>query len=1034
MQTCVLRNQSKRNAMIRKLLFTLLAVSVLATAAWAQSRTVQGRVSSPEGDALPGVNVLVQGTAKGTTSDADGRYSLELEASENTLVFSFIGFKAQTVELGDRTTVDVTLEEDLTSLDEVVVVGYGVQREKDLTSAIATVKSEEINRTIASSAMQSLQGKVPGVQVVSAGSPGDGPTIRVRGVGSYPRTADDGDINKKNKNLNNEGPLYVVDGMFFDNIDFLNPQDIESISVLKDASSSAIYGVRAANGVVLIQTKNGSFEQPAQISYDGYFGYQIAQNVLKMANAEQFTRMALESGSPTDIANVNAAMQRYGRSRVNPEVPNVNTDWYDEILRPASIQNHSLSVSGGSSNTTYSIGGNYFKQDGILDMKNDYQRLNLRVRVDHKANDWLTVGGNLLLSNSTQYLHEEAVWNQAYFAVPILPVYDELNTAATPVRYASAQYIGYRSGQNPRPTMQFNENRFKLQRNNANFYVKIDMLNDKLSFQSSYNYSSSFLNQRNVDLPYFVSEGWGTDISALSKRTENTLNHIWDNVLTYNQSFGNHHVTAMAGTSFRDESYQMLRARALGLVVLSEEGWYIDKGTGIDQANVTDDGRREYGISYFGRLAYNFNDRYLVYGTMRAEATSKFTDTWGYFPAVGAGWVVSEEPFMKSVNAINFLKLRVGWGKLGNDKVPADDGDFTVAVVDLAINDALLTGSKVNNTFSRLGWEVTTETNIGISARLLNERLSLETDYFIRDTEQAVIDVQPPLVNTAPVSRNGGVIRNSGFEFSLNWADQFSDDLRYNIGVNLGTLKNEIRELYGNQLYIDGGSAEFRQRTIIGDPLLAFYGLEVVGVYQNDEQVQADPIAVENGLVPGDLIFRDQNKDGSIDGGDRVVLGSYFPTFTWGVNLGASWKNFDLSVNLMGQSGNKILNRKRGEYIWTPDGNMDAELAKNRWHGEGTSNSYPSSAGLRRGWNQRMSSFFVEDGDFFRIQNVTIGYNIVGKKALGVNIPKSRISFTAERPLTVFSYNGFNPEIPNGVDTQTYPIPAVYTVGWSLKF
>ncbi|MGV8090287.1 MAG: hypothetical protein AB2L24_00295 [Mangrovibacterium sp.] len=353
-------------------------------------------------------------------------------------------------------------------------------------------------------------------------------------------------------------------------------------------------------------------------------------------------------------------------------------------------------------------------------------------------------------------------------------------------------------------------------------------------------------------------------------------------------------------------------------------------------------------------------------------------------------------------------------------------------MITTAINGQLVSGAVSTNTFSYIGWEVIEEWNVGITARLLKNRLSLDTDYFIRDNKNAVIPVYIPFAAVF-VSRDNGVIRNSGFELTLAWNDNLSKDLSYNVGLNLSTLKNEVRDLYG-QPYLDGGQAEFRQRSIVGEPLLAFFGYEVLGVYQNEEQIQADPAAVVNNLVPGDFKYKDQNDDDIIDDNDRVVLGSFFPSFTYGVNLGLNWKNFEFSMNMMGQTGSKILNRKRGEIIWTPDLNMDADLAKNRWHGEGTSNKYPSSAGLRKGWNQKMSDYFVEDGSFFRIQNVQLAYNLKGTQLFGKKMPETRISLTADRPLTLFKYNGFNPEVADGVDRQTYPVPAVYTVGLNVKF
>jgi TonB-linked SusC/RagA family outer membrane protein len=1002
---------------MKKILSFLLLLFV-STAIFAQGIQVTGTVTDESGNPLPGASVVLLNTTQGAQTDLDGKYTLENVPEDGTLVYSFVGFTTTELSVDGRNYIDVILIEDVNVLGEVVVVGYGTMNTKDLTSSITTVKTEDIVKTPTGQAMQSLQGKVAGLQVVSSGAPGDSPTVRIRGIGSYPGN-------------NNEAPLYVVDGMFFDNIDFLNTADITSISVLKDASAAAIYGVRAANGVVLIETKSGKLNQKAEITYTGYTGTQVAQNVLQMANAEQFTTMAIESGSAADASFILNAMQRYGRSRVNPNVPNVNTDWYKEILRPANIQNHSLSVNGGNENTTYSIGGSYFGQQGIMDMKNEYERLNLRSKVDYKAKKWLTVGGNMILSDATKYNVESSAWNQAYFAVPILPVYDAFNPGAWPINFANAQDIGYRGGQNPFTSLTYNDNRMKIKKMLANFYVQFELIPEKLTFKSTYNHSFTSLDERLVDLPFYIGDGFQRPDAAITKRTETFSNKIWDNILTYTDNFGKHNIIAMAGTSYRDESWNMLTARGLNFPYENEESWYIDQAETIVSEAVNDGGLREYGLSYFGRVSYNYDYKYLVYGTFRADGSSKYQEKWGYFPTLGIGWVVSQEDFLKDNTVIDFLKLRASWGQLGNDRIQASDGATTTSIITTALNDVLVSGTTTSSTYSSLKWEVTEEKNVGLSATLLNNRLSVEADYYSRDTKDAAIYVNIPSVGGS-VLKNVGVIRNSGFELALNWTNEISKDFRYSVGANISTLKNEVMDLYG-QPYIDGGMAEFRQRSIVGESLLAFYGREVEGVYQNDAEIAADPIAVENGLEPGDFIYKDQNGDGKIDDDDRVVLGSYFPNLMFGANMAISYKALEFSASIMGQEGNKILNRKRGEIIWTADGNLDADLAINRWHGEGTSNEYPSSAGLRKGWNQKMSDYFVEDGSFFRIQNVQLSYNIVGKHLNGVLIPDTKISFTAERPLTMFNYNGFSPEVANGIDTQTYPIPAVYTIGLNIK-
>ncbi|SNR70393.1 SusC/RagA family TonB-linked outer membrane protein [Lutibacter flavus] len=999
--------------MKNKVTFLLLLLFNCATI-FAQQLKVTGTVSDESGNPLPGASVIVKNSTIGVQTDFDGKFTIDNLSNSATLVISYLGYISIEQNVNGQSTINVTLKEDSQALNEVVVIGYGKMNVKDLTSSITTIKSDEISKTPTGAAMQALQGKVAGLQVVSVGSPGESPTIRVRGIGSYPGSG-------------STSPLYVVDGMFFDNIDFLNTSDIVSISVLKDASASAIYGVKAANGVVLIETKSGGYNQKTEVVYDGYSGVQVAQNVLKMANAEQFTTMAIESGSAADVSFINNAMQRFGRSRINPNVPDVNTDWYQEILRAATIQNHSISISGGSENASYAIGTNYFAQEGVLDTKNEYERFNLRSKIAFKATDWLTVGGNMILSNATKYSPESSAWNQAYFAVPILPIHDEANTEAWPINYASAQSIGYRGGQNPFPSLDYNNNRSKNRKILANFYMEFNLIPKKLTFKTTYNHSNSTFNTRNVDLPYYITDGFQRPISAVTKRAENFSNQIWDNVLTYTNKFGDHDLTVMAGTSFRDDAWDMLTARGEEIPSIDQEvAWYISQAGTINVDSVNDGGSRQYGLSYFGRVSYNFNDKYLLYGTLRADGSSKYQEKWGYFPTIGAGWILSEEDFLKENDILNYLKLRASWGQLGNSNVPASDGANTTSIVDTAIDGVLVSGTVSSSTFSSLKWELTEETNVGITSRLLDNRLSIDADYFIRDTKEAVIPVGFPLI-AGSVNKSVGSIRNSGFELAMNWNSSVSDNFKYTIGANISTLKNEVLDLYGQE-YIDGGSAEFRQRSYVGEPLLAFYGREVVGVYQNDAQVQADPAAVANGLVPGDLIYKDQNNDGFIDDEDRVVLGSYLPSFMYGLNIGFTYKDFEFSTSMMGQTGNKILNRKRGELIWTSDGNLDADLAINRWHGEGTSNSYPSSAGLRKGWNQKMSDYFVEDGSFFRIQNIQMAYNIKT-----INMPNIRVSLTAERPFTSFKYNGFNPEVANGIDTQTYPIPAVYTLGVNIK-
>ncbi len=998
-----------------KLLLTFLALLLYGIGYAQQPKTITGTVIGPDDMPLPGAEVKVVGKNIFDITDFDGNFTLEGVVEGDTFRITFLGFEPQELPVLGANDYQITLMESAAALDEVVVVGYGTQRKADLTGSIVTIESEEIEKTPTSNVMQSLQGKVAGVQITSIGSPGDSPNVRVRGLGTY---------------TSGTNVLYVVDGALYDNIDFLSTKDIKSINVLKDASSSAIYGVRAANGVIIIETKSGRINQKPQFEYDGYTGVQRAQDIVKMANSEQFTTMAFESGSQADIQFVMNAMQRFGRSRINPNIPDVNTDWYEEILRDGIIQSHSIGVSGGGDNVTYSVGTNYFSQEGILDMKNEYERFNIRSKMDVNITDRFKTGVNLVFSNATRYAPENAAWFNAYFAVPILPVMDPLNTAATPVQYANARSLGYRSPQNPFPVMDFNENRIKIRKLLATIDFQYDIIEDKLDFKTTYSHNLTALEERYVTLPYNL--GFNTEVQSSIRRANNTFsNQYWDNVLTYQDQIGDHKFTAMAGTSFRDEASNNFSATGRNIAgIRFESSWYLDFADPESfNDNVSEIGRRFYGMSYFGRISYNYLDRYLVYGTFRADGSSKFTlDPWGYFPSVGLGWVLSEEIFMDDVGVIDFLKFRAAWGKLGNDNVAASAGSNTITVITVPFGEQQRTGITSSSVFSNNTWEVIEEFNFGMDLELLENRLSITADYYIRDTEDAILPVYIPIVDRS-VDRNSGVIRNKGFEFSGNYFGNIGKDFEFSIGANFTTLKNEALEIEDERGYLDAGSAEFRQRTIEGGPLFGFYGYERVGVYQNQAEIEADPIAVANNLAPGDLIYRDQNNDGLINDEDRVILGSFLPDFTYGGNISMNYKAFDFSMNFYGQAGNKILNRRRGEIIFTNDTNMDADLAINRWHGEGTSNIYPSSAGMRKAWNQRLSNFWVEDGDFFRIQNIQVGYTVEQE-----DFPLTRVYFTAERPFSFFDYNGFTPEVPDGVDRQTYPIPSIYTVGVNVKF
>ena len=943
------------------------------------------------------------------------------------VIYLFTGYQ----ELSAQAKKDSIKERQI---DEVVMIGYGTAKKVDLTSSVATVKSTEIVKTPAGQAAQALQGKVAGVQISSFGSPGDTPKINIRGIRSL-----QGD----------NQPLYVVDGLFVDNIDFLNSNDIQDFTILKDASASAIYGVKAANGVVVITTKGGSYNKKSKISYDTYFGVQKASNVLKMANAEQFANFALESGNASEISSIDAAIQRFGRSRINPYLPDVNTDWYKETLRLATIQNHSLSVDGGTDKIAYSLGGDFFTQDGILKMKNSFERFNIRAKIDAKATNWLTVGGIINYSRSEKYDDESSAWQQIYYAVPIMPVYDYSYTGTYPNPYADAQLLGYRDHQNPFATLD-NVDRLGIRKRlTFNTYADVSILPKELNFKSALSYNSRKDDERIMVLPYYVSGSFQRtlDQSSIDRNNISYENYIWDNTLTWNKTFGKHNITLMGGTSFSDESYLNVRAsgkfyKGSPFSRYDESTWYMFN-TDPDTRTVNDSDANDvalqpyrfYRTSYFGRLSYKYDNKYIVYGTIRNEGSNKFPDQKKInLPAFGASWVVSEESFMKDISWINLFKLRAGWGRLANDAVAANRASTPTATTSI-FNDQLSTGYYFSTFKDNVKREYTEETNVGLSSEFFNRHLTLEVDYFVKDTKNLVIPVLP-IVGTEVSFANVGSMRNKGYEISAGWKGKIGNDIGYFINANYSNIKNEMTSLNG-QSFINRGEPEFQQRLVVGQPIDVFYGWVVNGVYQNTSEITSDPTAqyaINNqgtAIKPGYFKFKDMNGDGKIDSDDRVYLGSPVPTYYFGGSLGMNYKNWDLSVAFYGQGGNKILARNRGEVIKTPGRNIDAEVAINRWHGEGTSNEFPSSEGYRQLWNQRMSGFWLEDGDFIRIQNIQLGYTLKSS-----SLPEMRFSITADRPfLWSKSNNLMNPEVGNnGVDTTTYPTPSVFTFGYSIKF
>lgn len=990
--------------------------------------TIKGKVNDASGNPIPGASVTIKGTSKGVTTDANGDYTIAAP-EKGILIISSIGFKSQEIAINDQTTIDVYLEPSTPQqLNEVVVIGYGTAKKADLTSAIGTIKPEELKKTPSGALLNAVQGNVTGVQISSLGGPGDAPEINIRGI----------------KSLYGGSVLYVVDGVFVDNIDFLTPNDIQDFQILKDASSAAIYGYKASNGVIVITTKSGKYNRDATVSYSGYYGVQRATNVVKMANAEQFVNFANESGSSVEIASVQEAIARYGRSRINPNLPAANTDWYKEALRIAPIMNHDISVDGGSKKVSYSLGASYFTQDGILDMNNSYKRYNVRAKLETKAKEWLTIGAGMVYSKSQQYDYGNInPWAEIYYAVPILPVLDENYAGQTVYSqpYSSAKDVGYRDHQNPFPNMNNVDNLGERRRITANVYGDFHILPKTLNFRTSLSYNNRNDNNRLMNLPYYIADDYQRSLVQSSITRSNVLeeNYTFDNVLTYTKTFGDHDLTAMGGFSFRDERYTFFSTTGnfydgpFSRDV--KQTWYIENTSASSRVS-SDDGTRVYSRSFFGRLQYKYKDKYIAYATLRNEAANKYNQEKSItLPSVGLAWVVSSEDFMKNLTAINYLKFRAGWGRLANGNVPTARAQSANSVWSV-FNDTKVDGFNFSTYQDNLSWEFNEELNIGADLELLDRRLSITADYFVKNTKNLAIPVLPQVGNETSY-QNVGAMRNKGIEISATWRGKIANDFGYTIGANFSTIHNEVTNLYGQAFLSRGPLAEFPQRLTVGQPFDVFYGYEITGVYQTQSEVDGDPVAVAANAAgagtvkPGYFKFRDVNGDKVLDANDRVYLGSPAPTYYYGGNIGLNYKNFDLSVRIYGQGGNIIFNSNRAEVFRTQGRNIDAQLAKNRWHGEGTTNSYPSSEGYRTAWNQKASRFWLEDGKFFRIQNIQLGYSIEKRN----KVPEMRFTLTADRPYVWSKSKSTNVEVGfDGIDSGTYPTPSVFTIGWSVKF
>ena len=970
--------------------------------------SVAGSVEDSNGEPLIGVNILVKDVENlGTVSDIDGSFMLEVPSASSILVFSYIGYQPLEVSVSDRTDWNIVLENDVQTLNEVVVVGYGVQRKSDLTGAISSIESKELQRIPTSSFEQALQGKIAGVQVAAAsGEPGKGAEIRIRGVGT----------------LNDASPLYVVDGMLLDDISFINLQDVASVEVLKDASATAIYGSRGANGVIIISTKKGEISDKPTVSFSSYTGWQQIAKKIELTNATQYATLANE------LAVNEGRMPPF----TDPSILGNGIDWQDQLYRTAPIQNHSLAVRGGNEAIRYQVSSDYFNQDGIQ-LGSNYQRFTLRINNEYTVSRHVNIGHNIAMVRDWNNISPDQS-GTAYRADPTIPPKDENGNFNDLSTNASTG--------NPLASIFFSNNKNKSYRLVGNAYADIKPFNN-LTLRSNLGLDIDQSRGKNFTPVFFVSATQRNEESVLTASSNQIQSWLWENTATYYKDWTDHRLTVLGGITSQVYNSEFLSGVGRNLIGSSDEFLYLQAAQSDEQT--ASNGASQWAmLSYLFRLNYVFKDKYLFTGSFRADGSSRFgaENRYGYFPSLALGWNITNEAFMSNQTLLSRLKLRASWGVIGNDKIGAYPGRPLVNspfYYAFGPDEKLNIGATIEGLpNATIQWEETSQFNIGFEFGFLNNRLLGEIDYYSRTTDKILIDLALPghfgirdnfpFVNAAKVS-------NRGVDLKLDWQDKVGG-LNYTMGIVMSTVNNEVKELGENKSELIGGSlsgGKFGTRTVPELPIGAFYGYKIGGVFQSEAEIAASPtVGVE---VPGDMKYLDINGDGEITTADRTFLGSAIPDLIWGASLGLEYGGFDFSIDLNGQEGNLIYNSKKQARFGTY--NFDVSYL-DRWNGEGSSTSEPRVT--NGGHNYEVSERFLEDGSFVRIRNINLGYQLPQKIVSKFNIEQFRLYVSGTNLLTSTDYTGYAVEFGSsdvlsaGIDRGVYPIAKTFNVGLNVSF
>lgn len=991
---------------------------------------ITGKVTDLSGAGIPGVTVMVKGTTTGTVTDAEGKYNLDVSDRKGTLVFSFVGY-ATVERSAAQNIINVVLSEDIKKLDDVVVVGYGTQKKADLTGSVASVSPEKLNQGVSQSVSHALQGQAAGVTVIqNSGEPGGGVEIRIRGAGS----------------INDNSPLYVVDGII-GGISGLNPADIESMSVLKDAASAAIYGSRGANGVVIVTTKKGKKNQKTAVSFNTSQGIQSVWKMPSSLDAAQ-RNMIHKEALTNDGTPAGESIWNYYN---DPQNAITRTDWFKEVLKPAYISNQDFSIQGGGESSNYLFSLGYLDNNGVV-LNTNYKRYNIRFNSQHEIAKNLTFGENFSVIMTDQ---KGADTRGGYDGVLSSALFNMRNT---PVWVDQANLIyGTPTGDFPNPVASLNvrDNRGKGTSIGGNMYLEYKFL-QFLTLKTDFGYTSGNSKSKNF---LSIAKGGGRglmDRNSLSEGYGNSSTWVWNNTLSFDKRIDKHHVAALVGMSAEEGIYEWLSSgTAKDFSNESPALRYFNNAGSFPQhvSGSADD----YALqSYFGRATYEFADKYLLAANIRTDGSSKFPKDkrWGVFPSVSGGWRISKEAFFEGLtNTVSDLKLRASWGQLGNDKIPNYQYYSTVSTVGSPTLNGEQFTAVAQDRYANpmIQWEVTTQTDIGVDVSFLNDRLTLTADYF--DKETTDILVQVPLVSslgvgTAPF-QNSGQVSNKGFDMGVTYRNR-DHEFKYAITANVASVKNELvtlgvagkKEIFAaNYKNVNVG------RIAEGEALGHFYVLNALGLFQSQSEVDNYKSSTGGKIQPyavaGDVKFEDRNKDGLISADDRFNGGNSFPTMTYSLNFTGDYKGFDVSMMWVGSQGNKIFNGLKlgGVFMQGTSYNNSTEIL-DRWTPQNTGASIPRVTVKDLNNNKNYSTLYLEDGSFARLKYLTFGYTF-DKKLTGEKIQKLRLSLTLQNLITITKYTGFDPEIGAsgdfsnniyGVDTGAYPQARAVLFGVNFNF